>query len=427
MIAHSSQSLKSTVASSPKVCEISKSRQRGFTLIELLSVILIIAILASLTSVVMMEAVEDARRSRTRAQVSRINQLIMTKWEELEYRQLPIRYMDPSVPIGNPNGATITGIEPKYAAKARLYSLRQFMRLEFPDRLTDIIDGWVPIPIFAEGDFDSDGDFEEVQTPPALVTWIDGSQPSIHRRFQNQIPASATTELQGAECLYMILASIDDERGTGLDYFSDDEIGDIDGDGLNEILDAWGRPIEFIRWPAGFRSPMQQVVLYDFYDAEVNQGITIVQHLTNQGRRPFDPDSFDFVESDPRRLLTDSSQYAFNFQPYLIYPLIYSAGADGVYDVVKDLEWNYGNGLVPFRYSQMHQYPGDSIAHPPNDPFFRVNEFRPNHYYPVQGVDGGQMLQIGTLFHGVPNVEDGDDDVGEYFDNITNQTQSIDE
>jgi hypothetical protein len=61
-----------------------------------------------------------------------------------------------------------------------------------------------------------------------------------------------TVPLQGAECLYLILATIQDGDKNALDYFGADEIGDTDGDGMKEILDGWGQPLLFLRWPAGY-------------------------------------------------------------------------------------------------------------------------------------------------------------------------------
>ena len=37
-----------------------------------------------------------------------------------------------------------------------------------------------------------------------------------------------------------------------LDFFMPDEIGDMDEDGMKEILDGWGTPIEFLRWAPGY-------------------------------------------------------------------------------------------------------------------------------------------------------------------------------
>ena len=36
-----------------------------------------------------------------------------------------------------------------------------------------------------------------------------------------------------------------------------DDTIDTDGDGMKEILDAWGNPIEFLRWAPGLRSLIQ--------------------------------------------------------------------------------------------------------------------------------------------------------------------------
>ena len=62
--------------------------------------------------------------------------------------------------------------------------------------------------------------------------------------------------LQGAESLYMIcLSGLED--ADAITQFSQSDIGDTDNDGLPEFLDGWGRPISFIRWPAGFASTLQ--------------------------------------------------------------------------------------------------------------------------------------------------------------------------
>jgi hypothetical protein len=44
-----------------------------------------------------------------------------------------------------------------------------------------------------------------------------------------------------------------------MEQFRTDEIGDVDADGAPEFLDGWGRPIIFLRWAAGFNSPLSPV------------------------------------------------------------------------------------------------------------------------------------------------------------------------
>ena len=77
----------------------------------------------------------------------------------------------------------------------------------------------------------------------------------------------AGTHYQSAKCLYL-LVTMGLEESDVLENFSPSDIGDPTGSGCNCFLDAWGKPIEFLRWapgfcqvntnaPAGFRSDLQ--------------------------------------------------------------------------------------------------------------------------------------------------------------------------
>ncbi len=80
--------------------------------------------------------------------------------------------------------------------------------------------------------------------------------------------------------------------------FRTNESGDKDGDGLKEFWDAWGQPIYWRRWPAGF--------------------------LPDQEARDTLQDRKTPPSDDPERLAGDGWQ---------TYPLIFSAGPDGLYDI----------------------------------------------------------------------------------------------
>ncbi len=143
----------------------------------------------------------------------------------------------------------------------------------------------------------------------------------------------------------MIITSIREGDSRGIDYFKKSEIGDLDDDGMFEILDAWGRPIEFLRWPAGYASEVQPL------DANVAA------------------DAFDPHHVDTRAT-------------YRLIPLIYSAGPDGIYDVVTD-----SPSAIRYRTTD-----------PPNDPY---------HSW------------AGPSYVGMRYDVDGNGDIDEY-DNITN-------
>ena len=105
-----------------------------------------------------------------------------------------------------------------------------------------------------------------------------------------------------------------------LEAFHGSEVADTDGDGLLEFVDAWGRPIQFLRWAPAFNdSDIQQNVLNE------------TAHETNRAWwLERDEDLLSAMEKatsdhpDP----TDERPDRIG---WFLYPLIYSAGADGVY------------------------------------------------------------------------------------------------
>jgi hypothetical protein len=92
--------------------------------------------------------------------------------------------------------------------------------------------------------------------------------------------------------------------GESRTMFTAQDIGDVDEDGAPEFLDGWGRPIHFVRWPAGFISDMQSVV--------APSGLVSIDRVGDQegDHDPIDPFGVD-----------DTA--------YRLVPLIYSAGPDG--------------------------------------------------------------------------------------------------
>jgi hypothetical protein len=85
--------------------------------------------------------------------------------------------------------------------------------------------------------------------------------------------------------------------GEAIGLFRQSDIGDVDGDGAPEFLDAWGRPIHYLLAAPGFTnvSTLQPADPANSHD-------------------PFDP-------------------YRVDATAYRLVPLIYSAGADGDPDI----------------------------------------------------------------------------------------------
>ncbi len=249
----------------------------GVTLIELLITITILATLAALFLGASNAAMESARAARTKTTIGKIHSLLMERWASYRTRRVDVN--------------TTSGLNSADAHKVRLDGLRELMKLEMPDR-------WTDVRLASLG--------SAIQPPTHL-----SNRPSLALNYLRQLDAAiarvntitkqtnTTAEIyrnQSAECLYLLvmLATGDGEART---LFSRQDIGDTDGDGLLEFLDGWGRPIQFVRWSTGFVSDLQP--------------------LTAAGNR--DPNN-DHDPFDPFRV----QKFAYRFVP-----LVFSTGPDG--------------------------------------------------------------------------------------------------
>jgi hypothetical protein len=257
-------------------------------------------------------AAEEARAQRTRSIIAKLDALLMEKWDGYRTRAVPIRI--------------VAGTNPRAAALFRLNAMRELQRLEMPDRISDLCVAAELTDLTADSQLDAVVSLD-AKRAPALA-----AMPSVARGYKRKVQRSVATKpwtasFQGAECLYLIVSAMHDGDKNALDFLTSDEIGDVDEDGMPEILDAWGRPIEFLRWAPGF---------------------TVESSALTQQTAAFGtaPDTFDPVKIDPRWMDTTAV-----VKPYALVPLIYSGGPDKSYDI------NVG-GFVDL-----------STTSPPNDPY----------------------------------------------------------
>jgi len=316
---------------------ISRRCASGFTLIELMVTMSIMAILAAAMAYVMAGAQETAQIAKTRTLIARLHTLVTQKYESYRYRRLPV-----TIP---------PGLSPPMAAQVRCDAIRQLMRMEMPERWTDIKDD--PVPITNPTTGTKTIVMQRPACSQAYLAFFNSINIAANTAFQQD-----PTHYQGAKCLYL-LVTMGLEDTDVMENFSEGDIADFDKTGCKVFLDAWGNPIEFLRWAPGLVSSLQP--------GEPGSGD--VPATAKDLRMPDQTDPTGFYGIPGGRIKPRKQD------TFALYPLIYSAGPDGYYDTVTGTVHSGGaapceevlspSNVVVFSYSK---------ATPPNNPFFSVSD-----------------------------------------------------
>ena len=342
---------------------------KGFTLVELLTVIVIISMLAAIGLVALNGAYTEAKNAKTRGTIAKLDAAIQAIFEgyEEKFDAISIDRTRLARALG---GTNVTNAD---MAIAKIHFIRDLMRMEMPQSWEEVMyendlylvvandsRNW-PIPIL-DGSVsltDAASIAYAVDTPAVLA-------------YYRQERSRVLNLSDSAELLYLIIANLNPEA---LESFHGSEIGDVDGNGLMEFLDAWGQPIRFYRYAAGFDGSDRQPNIIADAIRWGNAGFAIgddVSELWNNGPdgeldttngEPVDiplPAVWNEIainnwedlsglslpggltENDKRRIksfCTANASYSDPFDPegvvrsWFLYPLIVSAGPDGLFDL----------------------------------------------------------------------------------------------
>lgn len=243
----------------------------GFTLIEILVVLAIIAFLASLLGVTISTFLTSAKEAQTSATLKKIDGLIIERQQSLT------QYYD-----SRDFRRRVDVFHDDLKRNKRLYEvLREFsevigrkelLRESLPQRFAEMIDdrdslGVVTADSDNNDDPDGDGIPDQIQlddvyktvqwgidpSDSVLKPWVDtngDATPDAGDRFH-------TPETESSELLYLALTRFEQFGlpAVAADVFQSAEVADTDGDGLPELVDGWGRPLRFYRWPTRLVKP----------------------------------------------------------------------------------------------------------------------------------------------------------------------------
>lgn len=194
--------------------------RRGFTLLEILIVVALIATLAAFLTVAIGRSLTQAREAATRATLLKVDGMLQQRLEAFRtVMDTPQKQNEVKGRIAakkqQMQNAGINGLNEKML---QLMIYKDYYRNGFPQTLTD---------------------------NPSLGT-------------TGQPFAGNVADLkESSEMLYWLLTSADTFGVPAVDdsEFTSSEVADADGDGRLELIDAWGQPLRFYRWPTRLLRP----------------------------------------------------------------------------------------------------------------------------------------------------------------------------
>jgi prepilin-type N-terminal cleavage/methylation domain-containing protein len=343
--------------------------RRGFTLIELMITITIIALMAGMLVFALFSAQETAKAHKTKALIAKLDAIIKAKYEAYKTRRVPL-----TIPAG---------MDPKTASMVRLDAIHDLMRMEMPERWSDVYDP--PARFGYAGAFPG----------PYSV-----ARPALNQSYNARYAAgSPSDEFQNAECLYLIIMNAPQDEADERSVIKPEYIADTDGDGFPEIIDAWGTPIRFLRWAPGFKSDLHVVATAKAASTSTGPPYVITSSSSQLAASPGTYNGGAIVKEDPTRpgyfsgtnttwiqdykytagspgvgtfncfdarssFSMSAGETFFILQPdpfdprhtydlttYALYPLIYSAGPNKCFGIVSDIV-SPPPANAPLRYSQ---------------------------------------------------------------------------
>lgn len=339
------------------------SPRSGFTLIELMIVVAIIGVLLSIVGVAVMNTIVGARTAATKATLTKVQRQMQSRIEAVTR-----------------------------AFKGQLNSTQLFSEIAAVDRTAS------QAPASRE-DAVRKALMQKVYLRTYLPqTWSEASfllkksGKSAPSQINPKYPSSEL-ETESAEVLYFFLsdASVVGFTPANQGLFTGNEVRDTDGNGALEIVDAWGKPLRFYRWPTRLLRPSgyvgsptgvsasDAISNDDFERAQllifgIPTSLKVPPNINNPGSFAQDPD-------DPLNVLVPgngwsqsaaaittfetgtSSPFPFHTPFTWHTPLVVSAGPDGLFGIRDSAEAGHlGRLCEPFTTGTEQTFLFDNIT-----------------------------------------------------------------
>ena len=303
--------------------------RHGFTLIELLITITIILLLAGISVPVIGGMLANARKAATATTIKKVDELLKTRIAAFN------GFVDEQV-RDRRSGATVVLQGPK--TKQLVFTADPFITFGTAPRNFAKLAGYSPMPLTDNA----------VIAQRAMVlarkglfrkyfpqNWAEVRQHGWPGQVGITPPATVNPTTESGEVLYLMFTKL------GIPGFGDDaadvllpvEVVDTDGNGFPELVDSWGRPLRFYRWPTSLFRMAAGDAAYraDATSAALSMVSGYASKKTLAGALNKDLD-------DPRRMIPAAgfpgvtpTTFANTFHTISTFslPLVVSAGLDG--------------------------------------------------------------------------------------------------
>ncbi len=201
--------------------ETLSARRAGFTLVELLAVIAIIAILASLVTLGVFAMIGNRTKMNTEANIRVLHKMLQTRWAAVAAEA---RKETPS-----PQAMILAGGD---LERARVIWVKVRLAEAFPINYSEM-----------EPDPKKVANIVNSFIPPNKV------KPHM-TKYRTTIPSypAVPGPTESSACLLMALRTLQAD-GLAVDDQMKNAIADTDGDTIPELIDGWGKPLAFFRFP----------------------------------------------------------------------------------------------------------------------------------------------------------------------------------
>jgi prepilin-type N-terminal cleavage/methylation domain-containing protein len=216
----------------------------AFTLVELLVVITIIAILLALVAGATLRFIGVQQQNNSEVVVRKVNEVLKRQWQAV-IDQASKEPLPPTPPaLAAAYSQVVLPLAGNDATRARIIWIKLRLKQEFPMNYTEIL---TPQNLSAT---------PLLQVLPPLPSYVQALTqanvvPGNPPVAGNGVPMAAWPGYAAENSACLLLALSKSRGGVMLNAedLGSGALADTNKDGLQEIVDAWGTPIIFYRWP----------------------------------------------------------------------------------------------------------------------------------------------------------------------------------